>query len=84
MRSASVRRLLLRPDTVMATWRSSSRSEKLLLVAGVIGAAMSADNRADLGLTTEAAWFVAICGGVALLAGLFGYRVRSRRRIETA
>ena len=56
----------------------------LLLVAGVIGAAMSADNRADLGLTTEAAWFVAICGLIALLAGLFGYRVRTRRRVQTA
>ncbi|HKY17118.1 MAG TPA: hypothetical protein VJM33_19475 [Microthrixaceae bacterium] len=54
----------------------------LLLVAGVVGAAMSADTRTDLGLTTEAAWFIAICGLVALLAGLFGYRVRTTRRTQ--
>lgn len=56
----------------------------LLLVAGVVGAAMSADARADLGVTTEAAWFIAICGLVALLAALFGYRVHTRRRVQTA
>jgi len=35
MMSASVSRPLSRPDTVIAAWRSSSRREKLLLVAGV-------------------------------------------------
>jgi drug/metabolite transporter (DMT)-like permease len=54
----------------------------LLLVAGVVGVAMSDDARGDLGLTTEAGWFIAICGLVALLAGLFGYRVRTTRRTQ--
>jgi hypothetical protein len=35
MMSASVSRPLSRPDTVIAAWPSSSRREKLLLVAGV-------------------------------------------------
>jgi hypothetical protein len=35
MMSVSVSRPLSRPETVIAAWRSSSRREKLLLVAGV-------------------------------------------------
>ncbi len=54
----------------------------LLLIAGVVGVAMSADARADFGLTTEAGWFIAICGLVALLAGLLGSRVRTTRRTQ--
>ena len=41
MMSSRVSRPLSRPETVIAAWRSSSRSEKLLLVAGVQPSAAS-------------------------------------------
>ena len=50
------------------------------LVAGVLGAAVSAEIRADVGFGTDTAWFAAIAGAVLLLASMFGStRVAQRR-----
>jgi len=52
------------------------------ILAGVAGTVANAELKADFGFDANAAWFVALCGVVALIAALIPSVFRARRRVR--
>jgi len=54
----------------------------LAIIAGIVGTVASPQIKQDLGFDSNAAWFLAVAGMVALLAALIPSFYRARRRVR--